>query len=642
MRTSFVLLLLCLSLSLYGQDNTPVSGRTISTQGELLPYATITIHKTIDSVIIKSVLSDSAGNFIFKSLAAGSYFVHVSSVGYKEYVSPAFTLSSSPVDIGAIQLTVKAGVLKDVKVRAERPLIEQKVDRMVMNIENSILASSNNALELLQQAPYVSVDNNGNISLKGIQNTTVMIDGRLTYLSAAELANFLRNMHASQIATIDIITNPSSKYEAAGNGGIINIKMKKNLSIGLNGSFNTNLQQGRLPQITNGLSLNYRKGKFNLYSGINHSKQERWVEETTDLSFYDVATKEAQSHFSIAENTFYHSNSLNGRAGIDYSFSKKTIAGILLTAFSGGEDEDGNNANKIQSFSLGVDSNLQTLHTGTSQWNRYSGNINLRHQFDSLGKVVSFDYDYADFNDRSKPGYLTSYYNGSGSNTGSTYLNANMGTGIKMASFKGDYEHPVNETLNFSAGFKWSRVHTLNAVNYYQNGFFDKRRSNDFDYTETINAAYADVSKEFKKASLKLGLRAEQTISNGVQLTQDSTFKKQYTQLFPTTFFRYKWNKNHSSGITINRRIGRPDYESLNPFIYLSDPYTSWGGNPYLQPALTNVINVSHNYKGMINVFVSYNETTNALAQYQTSDTTSSGIFSTWATWVKQNKCLQV
>ncbi len=152
----------------------------------------------------------------------------------------------------------------------------------------------------------------------------------------------------------------------------------------------------------------------------------------------------------------------------DYSDYKKT--GVVISKAQ--LDEDGNNANKIKSFSLGVDSSLQTLHSGTSQWNRYSGNINLRHQFDSLGKAVSFDFDYADFSERSKPGYLTTYYNASGSNTGSTYLNANMGTAIKMASFKGDYEHPVNESLNFSAGFKWSRVHTLNAVNYYQNWFF--------------------------------------------------------------------------------------------------------------------------------------------------------------------------
>lgn len=632
MKKLSLIILILFSKCVVGQDTlVSVRGTVTDTKEEKLENLTITLIRATDSVLIKSALTNSTGQFSFKNIASNNYYIKITAAGYETYFSNTFPLSASSLNLGSLKLNTKTQLLKEVVVQSQKPLIEQKVDKMVMNIENSILATGNNALELLEQAPYVSVDQNGGISLRGTQNVTVMIDGKLTYLSPSDLANFLRNTQASQINSIEIITNPSSKYEAAGNGGIINIKMKKNLTIGLNGSFNTNFQEGRLPRITSGLNLNFRKGKFNLYGGVTHAKAERWVEETSDFLFYDNTTKELQSSFSVFENTRYHAHSLNVRAGMDYAYSSKTTIGILVNAFGGGEDENAVNENKIRSFSPIVDSSLLTVHNGKSNWNRFSGNMNLRHQFDSTGKVLTFDFDYADFMDKSNPDYLTDYYNSVGSKIATTYLNANMGTGIKIISLKGDYEHPFSASANFSAGFKWSKVKTLNSIKYFQDGAFDTRRSNDFDYLETINAAYIDFSKEFKQISLKMGLRAEQTISKGTQLTQNSEFKRDYIQFFPTFFIRYKWNESHSSGITINRRIGRPDYESLNPFIYLSDPYNSWGGNPYLQPALTNAVEVNHNYKGIINVFVSYNQTKDALSRLQIKDSLSSGIFTTWS-----------
>jgi iron complex outermembrane receptor protein len=631
MKATLIVFLSCLFGCLYGQHISLVSGQVTSIKGEELSHITIMIYKTVDSVIVKSALTDSSGHFTFKNLLPNSYFVQITAIGFEKFLSPSFMLSTSTIDLGNLQLKAKSKVLEGVTIQATKPLIQQKVDMLVMNIENSILATGNNALELLEQAPYVSVDQSGSISLKGIQNVTVMIDGRLTYLSTSDLANFLRNTHASQIASIEIITNPSAKYEAAGNGGIINIKMKKILNMGLNGSINTNFQQGRLPTLTSGLNLNYRKGKINLYSGINHSKAERWTEDATDLNFYDVPTKAAQSTFSMFEKTFYHANSLNIRTGMDYTLSKKTTLGLLLTSFAGNEDEDAVNENKIHSYVLNIDSSLQTKHYGKSNWKRYAGNINFAHQFDSTGKIITLDYDYADFTERSTPDYLTSYYNANGNKTGITFLNANMSTGIRLASLKGDYEYPLSETLKFSAGFKSSKVKTKNSIAYFQDGVFDTKRSNDFDYKETINAAYIDVSKEFEKISLKFGFRTEQTISIGNQLTQHTQFKQEYIQLFPTGFFMYKWNEKHSSGITINRRIGRPDYESLNPFIYLSDPYNTWGGNPYLQPALTSTVEANHDYKGIFDFFATYTKTSDALSRLQIKDTVSSGIFSTWA-----------
>lgn len=630
MKHLLVFILALLSKTLFSQDSLlSVAGTVADSKGGNLPNLTIVLRKLSDSSITKSGLTNTEGHFLLKNLKPERYLVEVSAVGYETFHSEPFELLQ-PLTLGVIKLATKPGLMSAVVVRAQKPLMEQKVDRLVMNVENSILAAGNNTLELLEQVPYVSVDQNGGITLRGTQNVTVFLDGKVTYLSASDLANFLKTLQASQIASIEIITNPSSKYEAAGNGGIINIKLKKNLTSGLNGSFNTDFQQGRLPRFTNGLTLNYRKGRTNLYGGLTRADAKRWVEETTDLLFYDNNTKQRQSSFSVFENTKYHSGSSNMRVGLDYAYNNRTTLGVLVNIFGGHENEDALNKNTVHSFALSVDSMLQTKHSGVSNWNRYTGNINLRHQFDSNGRVLSFDFDYADFKDRSRPDYLTDYYSASGSKVATVYLNGDMGTHIKLASFKGDYEHPLSATANFAAGFKWSRVETQNSIKYFQNGVFDRNRSNDFDYLETINAAYVDIDQKLDRVSLKAGLRVEHTISIGTQITQKSKFQKNYLQFFPTFFIRYKWNEAHSSGITMNRRIGRPDYESLNPFIYLSDPYTSWGGNPNLNPAMTQTFDINHSYKGMLNVFVSYNQTKGTLSRIQLKDSLSSGAFSTW------------
>jgi iron complex outermembrane recepter protein len=626
----FILLAIVISPSIvFAQSTTSTSiiGKLIDNKGEAIVNVSVTVTKKGDSVLLKGAITSSTGNFSLH-LFTGSYKLTFSYSGYKVVEKNInVVINTVQMDLGKIILEEKTKELSAVTITAQKPLIEHKIDRSVLNVENSILAAGNTALELLEQAPYVSVDQNGNISIRGNQGALVMIDGRQTFLSNTDLVSFLRNIPSSQIAKIEVITNPSSKYDAAGSAGIINIKMKKNVNDGLNGVVNMSLQQGRMPRWMEGINLNYRRKKINLYSSINYTRNERWNEETTTTTFNSDGNP--YNKFSITENSFYYSHSANMRAGLDYTLSPKTTAGFLLNYFAGRENENSKNTNRISNLVLQKDSSLFTQHTGISRYNNYSFNFNISHQFDTTGKNISIDVDRAKFNDESLPWYYSDFFNSNGFKIFSQVFNGNMKTEITILSAKTDYEQPLKKGGMFSAGIKTSNVKTDNSIRYYLDGQIDRGRTNDFVYSETINAVYADFSKEFKKLSIKLGLRGEQTISKGKQVTTDSVFTRNYFQLFPTGYLQYRWNDKHRSGITFNKRIGRPDYESLNPFVYFSDPYTSWGGNPYLQPALTYSVNISHIYKNMFTIFAGTSRTNNIVSQFQKTDSITNGIFST-------------
>jgi iron complex outermembrane recepter protein len=614
--------------------HTSVTGKLVTSKEEALANVSVTVTKTGNSVLIKGAVTSATGSFSLQ-LFTGSYIIHFSSAGYKQAERNIdVTTNVARMDLGKIILEEKTKELSTVIVSAQKPLIEHKIDKSVLNVENSILAAGNTALELLEQAPYVSVDQNGNISIRGNQGALIMIDGRQTFLSNTDLVSFLRNIPGNQIAKIEVITNPSSKYDASGSAGIINIKMKKNANDGLNGTTNISLQQGRMPRFMEGVNLNYRRKKINLYGSINHTRNERWNEETSATTF--TTNGNASSKFFINENSFYYSQSANIRAGLDYSITPKTTAGVLLNYFAGRENENSDNKNRISNLVLQKDSFLLTQHTGISRYNNYSFNFNINHQFDTTGKNISMDMDIAKFNDESLPWYYSDYFNSSEIKFSSQVLNGNMKTSITILSAKADYEHPLKKGALFTAGLKTSHVKTDNSIEYYLNGQVDRGRTNNFIYDETINAVYTDFSKELKRLSIKLGLRGEQTISKGKQVTTDSVFTRNYFQLFPTGYLQYRWNDKHRSGITFNKRVGRPDYESLNPFVYFSGPYTSWGGNPYLQPALTYSVNISHIYKNMFTIFAGISHTTNMVSQFQKTDSITNGIFQPTKIWEEQ------
>ncbi|MDI9869359.1 outer membrane beta-barrel family protein [Flectobacillus roseus] len=601
-----------------------ISGSVSDNQHKIVEFPTATLLKAKDSTLVKGALGDANGHFEFESVNAGEYLVSVTQMGYKKFFTPKIIISegNNNINLASIVLVEESKQLGEVTVSAQKPFIERQVDKTVVNVENSIMAAGSTALEVLERSPNVMIDKDGNISLKGKQGVRVMIDGKISYLSGQDLANFLRNLSAEQLAQIEIMTNPSSKYDAAGTAGIINIKLKKNVNMGLNGSANVGVGHGKYLRENAGINLNYRNGKVNAYG--NYSWNERRQENTNDIYRYFRAQNEMY-HADGKRINFSYNHSL--KAGVDYFISDKTTIGILVNGSSGSWDSDSALTVTTKYVNNKLTQTIPTANNVSQPWKNISTNLNLKHTYDSTGRELTVDLDYAYYDNRSSNDYITQYFNGndltSKFRSDSTLVNKSL-SGINQYSLKVDYTLPVSKVTKWGMGVKASYVITDNDLRFYEklesSGLnLLKRNSNQFVYKENINAAYLNYQTKWNKFSAQLGLRAEWTIADGkstsYETLKDSTFTRDYLKLFPSAFVQYEANKNHTLGVTYSRRIDRPGYDQLNPFVFFLDPYTYQVGNPYLRPQLTNSFELTHSYKGIISTTINYSHTSDFMSE---------------------------
>lgn len=622
MKTLFYtgLLMCALGTSAWAQPQARLRGQTHSADGKPMEFVTVMLLKATDSSLVKGALSDVAGAYEFSQIKAGQYLVAASQVGYQKTYSQSFALAEGQnLNLDALKLAEATQALKEVVISAQKPLIEQKNGALIVNVENSIVGTGSTALEVLERAPGVTVDQDGNISLKGKSAVRVMVDGKPTYMSSTDLANMLRNMQSNQIAQVEIMTNPSAKYDAAGNAGIINIKLKKNQKIGLNGSVNANFAHGRFRREGAGTNLNYRNGNLNIFGDYNYGSRRDFQNQFIGRKFY-----ENQQLASIYEQDAYykrHSYSHNGKFGIDYSLGKNTTIGVLGTSTSGIWQQNGDNVTDIANGSHQMQSQTITPNTIDSDWFNYTTNLNVKHSFDSSGRELVADLDYAHYGNGSEQHYLSRYINANGQPIAPNYpLDGNSKTGIDIYSAKADYIHPLNAKNKFEIGVKTSSVSSDNSIKFTtanENGqvIVDEGKTNQFKYTENINAAYINFSSQLGKTSVQLGLRGEQTVAKGNQITTDSTFTRRYVQLFPNVAVQRNINAKNQLAFTYSRRIDRPNYEDLNPFLYFLDPYTYQVGNPYLKPQFTNNLELTHTFNNFLNTTVNYSHTDNGMME---------------------------
>jgi iron complex outermembrane receptor protein len=628
--TILAITVLGLSLASHAQT-TPgkVSGNVVDGSTKIVESSTITLVRAKDSSVAKISVADKNGHFEFENVSEGKYMVTVTAVGHNKGYSESFdiTAEKNSVQLKTIELVPQAKSMTAVTVVSKKPLIEQKIDRTVVNVEASITNVGASALEVLEKSPGVTVDKDGNISLKGKQGVQIYIDGRPAYLSGADLANMLRNMSASQLEQIEIMTNPPAKFDAAGNSGVINIKTKKNKQFGYNGSVSLGYTQGKYPRFNDGVNFNYRTGKFNIFTNVSHNYNKRAETLLITRNFRDMTTKDIKSSFDqaahmINENSFY-----SGKIGIDYNASKRTTLGAVINGFTNPRTWLSKNQTQILDPNGSLRSTTSADSRNENAWKNFSANFNLRHEFDSTGQEITSDFDYIRYNSREKNSLISSYFDNAGnpSQTPDTLLGA-LPQNIAIYSGKIDYTLPLKKSGKFEAGLKTSFVKTDNDASYtnmvqsYQQ--LDSARYNHFIYDENINAAYVNFSKELsKKFSAQLGLRLENTVSNGHSTGYefdtvankfawtDKRFERNYTQLFPTAYFQYTLNEKNQVSINYGRRIERPDYEDLNPFQHFIDRYTYQQGNPNLKPQFAHNVELTHTYKGFLNTTINYTTT---------------------------------
>ncbi|ANE49462.1 outer membrane beta-barrel family protein [Flavisolibacter tropicus] len=622
MRVSFtiVLMLILLTSTAFAQSLGKISGEVNETGNKALNGVSVSLLKAKDSALVKVAVSDKSGHFEFDNIKEGQYLVTYTSVGFEKKATPVFELTSGGnVQMPAVILQEASKGLSGVTVQARRPLVENKIDKMVVNVDASPTNAGSNALEVLEKSPGVSVDRDGNISIKGKQGIIVLIDGKQTYLSGQDLANLLRNMPANQLDQIEIMTQPSAKFDASGNSGILNLKTKKSLAKGFNGTINLSYVQGRYPKSPNSIGFNYRTGKINFFSNLSYSY---W----TGFNDQHLTRKIGESVFDQQADQKNSSHNYSARVGLDYSIDKKTTIGFLVNGiYNKRRWENIGKADIISKNVLDSFTTAQTINRDT--WQNFGANVNFRRVLNAEGRELTADLDRIQYDTRSRQTSDNYTYLPDGqlsNHSGNPFLlRGNLPSKITIYSGKVDYVHPLSKESKLEAGVKSSNVSTDNDAQYSNYSVpesewvVDNTRSNRFKYEENINAAYINFNRQIKKWGIQTGLRVENTNSTGHQLgnalQKDSSFKKSYTQLFPTAYLSYALNDNNQFGLSYGRRIERPNYQDMNPFQYFLDQYTFRRGNPNLTPQFTHNIELSHNYRKALNTTVSYTATTDIL-----------------------------
>ncbi|CAN5137914.1 outer membrane beta-barrel family protein [soil metagenome] len=601
------------------QTNNKISGVIKeTTSAQTLSGVTVTLIKANDSSIVKIGVTDQQGSFTFENPKPGTYKIMSTAAGYSKSYSDAVAFVGADISLGTLGVQRETKTLKEVSVTSKKPLIERKIDRTILNVDASILNTGSTALEVLETAPGVTVDRDGKVSLKGKQGVTILLDGKPAYVTGQELTNLLKSMPSSMLDQIEIMTNPSAKYDASGNSGIINIKTKKNKMKGFNGSATLSYGQGIGARTNSSVNANYRTGKVNLFGNYSYGTRNSYEDLSIHRNFRNLSTQKLETIFDQESQMNHKGNSNSIKAGADYYMNKKTTLGIVLTGYFTGDKNTGTNTTLLKNGLDQIDSILYATNFHNEKMSNTGANFNFRHVFDSTGKEITADFDYLNFHQDADQFFTNKYLNGDGTERkAATQLKGGLPTGINIYSVKIDYSMPVGKKSKIEAGVKSSYVETDNNALYQNNtstGWVtDDGKTNHFIYKENINAAYVNFNTEVKKWGFQTGLRLENTIASGKQLGNssrpDSSFKKNYTGLFPTVFISYNADKNNTLSINYGRRIDRPDYQDLNPFYYFLDEYTYQVGNTLLQPQYTHSIELSHTFKNFLTTTLNYGST---------------------------------
>ncbi|MDB5086097.1 MAG: Outer rane receptor protein mostly Fe transport [Mucilaginibacter sp.] len=598
-----------------------IKGRVINIARKPVDYANVSIQKADFGKVLQSVVTDTGGYFKLNLTEKGNYLLKISAVGM-DSISVAVSLADlKTIQLPDIVLGTKTTNLKEVTIVSKKPLIEQKIDRTVVNVDALISNAGTTALEVLEKSPGVQVDEqNGSISLKGKAGVAIYIDDKPTYLSGDDLQNYLRSLPSSTLDQVEIMTNPPAKYDAAGNSGVINIRTKRNKAKGFNGGFSLAYVQGVKAKTNNSFNFNYRDNKFNFFGTASYNVQNGF--NYLDINRrYENADGSTSSYFMQHNDITNNGQAVNTKIGMDYYQSDKTTWGIVLNGMYRPSTNNFLNTSKLLNAGSQLDSLILAHNRESDHFKNGGINLNYRHEYDKNGKELTADLDYIVYRNNRNQQFNNESYLPDQTLISKDLLTGTLPSDIHIYSAKTDYTHPLAGGFKLAAGVKSSYTQTdnlavySNTVNNVTTPDYDK--SNHFIYKENINAAYLNLNKDFKNLSIQAGLRVENTGSDGHQLGNairpDSAFKRNYTDLFPTFYLLYKLDTagNNQLGLKYGRRINRPYYQDLNPFITPLDKFTYYVGNPLLNPAFTNNIELSHTFKNRITTTISYGKTTN-------------------------------
>ncbi|WP_205502964.1 outer membrane beta-barrel family protein [Rufibacter psychrotolerans] len=570
--------------------------------------ATVSLLKAQDSALVKISITNAAGAFELESLKENSYLLVVNAMGYKVYKSRPISISAANLNLTlpAITLEQDGGqVLQEVTVASQKLFVEQKIDRTVINVGALLSNAGTNALEVLEKSPGVLVGENGAISLKGKSGAVVFIDDKPTYLAGAELESYLRSLPSETLETIEIMTNPPAKYEAAGNAGVINIKTKKSNTKSFNGNLNLSYGRGKLGKTSNSLNLNYRNNKVNLFATFSQTAQNNFTDLNIERRYKNEA-QQLQSMFSQNSYILRGSESYAAKIGMDFYATPSTTFGIVLNGLTRPSDTQTDNVSRLLKATGQLDSTIVADNWNENNFRNGSVNLNVRHDIGKTGRSLAADVDYVTYRTHAEQLYKNFIYNPEGGLKSQDQITGTVPSTINIYTAKADYTHPFQNGVHLETGAKTSYIKTDNVANYSttENGITapDYDLSNHFQYRENIHAVYANMRKEFARWSVQAGARLENTVSKGHQLgnveKKDSAFSRSYTNLFPTVYVQYKLDSAGMKSFTLSygKRIDRPFFQDLNPFLSPLDKVTYYSGNPFLQPTFSHNLELSYTH----------------------------------------------
>ncbi|HTH83466.1 MAG TPA: outer membrane beta-barrel family protein [Mucilaginibacter sp.] len=588
----------------YAQEtDSDIHGKVLDEKHLAAEASTVLLLSAVDSSIIRSTSCDRAG--LFKIIVKpGKYLLLISKIGYTQSLTGPYTLKKNhDFAIGDITLVPTVPQLKEVSVNAQRQYIEVKPDKVVLNVQSSIMAEGNSILEILKQAaPGAHVDGRGNISIIGHQGALITIDNKPVNLTGQELADLLQSIPGSSIQQIELITNPSSKYDAAG-AGIINLVSKKGVNAGTNFTVNAGAGYGKFLKTNAGLNFNNRMGKINIFGTYNYGSNKTDHTFTTDrIINYNGIRSDYDVNYYATQQNYSH----NFRLGTDYAITPDQTIGVLVSGTINKYDFKKNNTLAITNQGV-LDSTISTKSTISRMQKNISYDLNYSGKLDDEGRMLYADLVYNDI-DRQYNEYIDNYfYDAAGINyRPALYLQNLSPSNINIWASKIDFVNPFSSTSKLEMGIKYSWVKSNNDLIFGPevNGVYTASPtfSNNFIYTENINSAYANYTNHINKVTLITGLRVEQTNSTGMggSSIMSGNVKKNYLDWFPQVQLDYQPDSKNEFNLSYNRGITRAAYDAVNPFLYYVDLYDYRAGNPNLLPQYSNKIQLSHNYNKVL------------------------------------------
>lgn len=608
-----------LCLPFFSIAQTRITGNVKNKQMQALTGANVLLLKAGDSSLVKGSGTAGDGSFSFENVRAGDYLVKATYVGFSDRYLPVINIAQlqAHLDLKIIELAEETEELKRVTIQSRRPMIEQKIDRMVINVKNSISAAGFTALDVLERSPGVVVNRQANlISMSGKDGVMVMINGKINYMPVSALVQMLSGMSAGNIDRIELITTPPSNLDAQGNAGYINIILINNPDFGFNGSLSATMGYGKGESPAASINFNYRKDKINLYGDYSFAIDGRKPIFTNYRR--TVAPSGILESYSDVDR-YPTRLSHNARLGIDYEISKKTTIGFLLSAYINRYSMSATTTTR-NFINSKPDTVVITKSTEVNNWRHAMGNFNLQHIINTSEKI-SLDADYLVYDNKQPFNYENNYYDGQQNFLFSETVRTNKKTPIKFIVGKIDYTKTLSTKVSMEAGVKatFSTFDNDVIVERSQNNIW----KTDADYTsyamlkENILAAYTAYNiNPNDKTNIKLGLRYEYTNSNlGTKLVKDIV-DRHYGRLFPSLFISRKINADQSVNFSYSRRINRPTFNDMAPFIFFFDPNTFFSGNAGLQPAISENLKADFTFKKLI-ISLSYSYDDNSIAGFQ-------------------------